>query len=87
MLFFIFVVAVVCVCARMCVCLGPHPWHMEIPRQGVESELELLSYVTAIATRDPSRICDLHHRSQQCRILSKVARDLSHVLMVASLVC
>ena len=25
----------------MCVFLGPHPWHMEIPRLGVESELQL----------------------------------------------
>ena len=35
------------------VCLGPYPWHMEVPRQGAESELQLLSYTTATATPDP----------------------------------
>ena len=27
--------------------LGPHPRHMEVPRLGVESELQLLAHVTA----------------------------------------
>ena len=28
--------------------LGPHPWHtLEVPRLGVESELQLLTYTTA----------------------------------------
>ena len=40
--------------------LGPHPQHMEIPRLGVESELQLLAYTTAIATWDLSCICSLH---------------------------
>ena len=34
--------------------LGPHPQHMEVPRLGVKSELQLQAYATAIATRDPS---------------------------------
>ena len=34
--------------------LGPHWWHMEVPRLGVESELQLPAYATA--TRDPSCI-------------------------------
>ena len=34
--------------------LGPHPRHMEVPRLGVESELQLLTYTTATAIRDPS---------------------------------
>ena len=38
--------------------LGPHPRHMEVPRLGVQSELELLAYTTVTATRDPSHICD-----------------------------
>ena len=38
---------------------GPHPWHMDIPRLGVESELQLLAYTTATATRDLSRICPI----------------------------
>ena len=31
--------------------LGPHPQHMEVPRLEVESELQLLAYTIAIATR------------------------------------
>ena len=33
---------------------GPHLWHMEVARLGVESELQLLAYVTAMAMWDPS---------------------------------
>ena len=33
--------------------LQPHLQHMEVPRLGVESELQLLTYTTATATRDP----------------------------------
>ena len=43
--------------------LGPHLYHMEVPRLGVQ--LELLAYTTVIAMRDPSHICNLHHNSQQ----------------------
>ena len=46
--------------------LGSHPWHVEIPRLGVESELQLPAYTTATAKLHPSHICDLHHSSQQC---------------------
>ena len=42
---------------------GPHPEHMEVPRQGVKLELQLSAYTTATATQDPSCICDLHHSS------------------------
>ena len=42
---------------------GPHPWHMEGPRLGVESELQLPAYTTATETRDLSHIRDLHHSS------------------------
>jgi len=57
--------------------LGLNPWHMEVPRLGVESKLQLLVYTTATATQDLSRICDLHHSSQQHRILNPLseARD------------
>ena len=34
---------------------------MEVPMLGVESELQLLAYTTAIATQDPSHVCDLLH--------------------------
>ena len=30
-----------------------HPWHMEVPRIGAESELELPVYTTATAIQDP----------------------------------
>ena len=57
--------------------LGPHPRHMEVPRRGVKSELQLLVYTTATATEDLSHVCDLHHSSRQCRILNprSEARD------------
>ena len=50
--------------------LGPHQWHVEVPRLGVESELLLLAYVRATATPDLSRVCGLHHSSWQHRILN-----------------
>ena len=40
--------------------LGLHLQHMEVPRLGVESELQLQAYATATATPDPSRTCDLY---------------------------
>ena len=50
---------------------------MEVPRLGVESELLLPAYTIATATPDWSRICDLHHSSQQHWILNPLreARD------------
>ena len=38
-----------------------HPGHMEVPRLGVELELQLLACTTAAGTLDPSWVCDLHH--------------------------
>ena len=49
--------------------LGPHLQHMEVPRLGVELELQLLAYTTATAKPDPSHICNIHHGSGQCWIL------------------
>ena len=40
--------------------LGLQMWHMQVPRLGVKSELQLLAYATVIATPDPSHICSLH---------------------------
>ena len=53
--------------------LGPHPQHMVVPRPGVKLELQLpaaAGITTATATGDRSHICDLHHSSQQLRILN-----------------
>jgi len=40
-------------------------------------------YTTATATEDPSRVCNLHHSSQQHQILKPLskARDRTHILM------
>ena len=67
--------------------LGPHLWHMEVPRLAVESELQLLAYTTAMP--DPSRVCQLYHSSQQHWILNPLneARDRTHILMDTSQVC
>ena len=37
---------------------GPHLLYMEVPRWGLESELQLPACTTASAMTDPSRICD-----------------------------
>ena len=69
--------------------LGPHPRHMEVPRLGVESELQLPAYATATAMPDPSCLCALHHSSWQRQILNPVseARDRTCVLMDGSQIC
>ena len=58
---------------------------MEVPRLGLQLELQSPAYVTATATPDPSRICDLHHSSRQLRILNPLreARDRTRLLMDA----
>ena len=38
--------------------LGPHPRHMEVPRLGVELELQLPANTTATATQYLSHICN-----------------------------
>ena len=46
---------------------------MEVSRQGLELELQLLAYARATATPDPSRVCDLHHKSWQHGILNPLS--------------
>ena len=69
--------------------LGLHPRHMEVPRLGVKSELQLPAYATATATRDPSHIFSLHHSSQPRQILIPLseARDRTCNLMVPRWTC
>ena len=57
---------------------------MEVPRLGVESELQPLAYATA--TRDPRCICDLYHSSWQRQILNPLseARGGTRNVMVPS---
>ena len=56
---------------------------MEVPRLGVEWELELPAYTTTIATQDPSHIFDLYHSSRQHQILNSLSKvmDQTPVLM------
>ena len=60
-----------------------HPWHMEVPRLGVDLELQLPAYTTARATQNLSQICVLYHSSQQSRTLNprSRARNQTCVLM------
>ena len=72
LLFFCFFVVVV---------LGLQPWHMEVPRRGVQSELQLLAY-TATAMPETSSVCNLHHSSQQPRILNPLTKPVSSWILV-----
>ena len=62
---------------------------MEIPRLEVESELQSPAYTTATATPDLSCVCNLHHSSQQCRILNPLSKagDRTRNPMVPSQIC
>ena len=51
---------------------GVHLYPMDIPRLGVELEMQLPNYTTATAMPDLSCICNLHHSSRQN------ARSLTH---------
>ena len=59
---------------------------MEVPRPGVESELQLQVYTTVTATWDPNHSCDLGHSSWQHWIPDPLieARDQTHILMDTS---
>ena len=62
---------------------------MDIPRPGVELELQLPVYATATGTWDPSCVCDLHDlhcSSWQCQISNPLseAGDQTRALMDAS---
>ena len=59
---------------------------LEIPRLGVKSELQLLVYTPATATRDLSLVCNLHHSSWQHWILNPLSetRDGTCILVDTS---
>jgi len=69
--------------------LGPHLWHTEVPRLGVQSELQLQAFTTATAMQDLYNVCNLHHSSRQCWILNPLseARGQTHILMDTSQIC
>ena len=62
---------------------------MEVPRLGVELELQPLAYTAATAMPDPSCVCNLHHSSGQRQILNLLieARDRTQNLTVPSRIC
>ena len=59
---------------------------MEIPRLGVQSELQLPAYAIATATWDLRHVLDLYHSSGQRRIPDSLseAKDGMHILMDTS---
>ena len=59
---------------------------MDVPRIGVELELQLPAYTTATAMQDPNHICNLHHSLQQSQILNPLSkvRNRTHILMDTS---
>ena len=69
--------------------LGPHSWHMEVPRLGVKSQLQLPAYTTAIATWDPSLACDLNHSLRERQIPDPLSesRDRIRILMDSRQIC
>ena len=63
--------------------LGLYPWHVEVPRLGVQLERQVPAYTSVTATQDLSHVCNLHHSSWQRWILIPLskARDWTCVLM------
>ena len=76
-------------CFLFFICLGPHPWHMEVTRLEVKSGLQLLACTTATATQDPSHVCNLHYSSRKCWILNplNVAGNQSRILLDTGWIC
>ena len=54
--------------------LGLHSRHMDVPRLGAKSELQLLTYVSGTAPWDLSHVSELHHSSQQHQILNPLSK-------------
>ena len=50
------------ICLFVCF-LGPHLWHMEVPRLGVDMELQLPAYTTATAMPDSNTTTQSNARS------------------------
>ena len=66
--------------------MEPHPQHIEVPRLGVTSELQLPAYTPVTAMWDRHHFCDLYCSLQQCWILNPLseARDGPRILMDTS---
>ena len=79
----------ICVCVCVCVCVCTSFRHLEVPRLGIESELQLPACTKDTAKLDPCLLWDLYHRSQQLLnhwILNPLreAKDWTHILMDTS---
>ena len=61
-------------------------WHMDIPRLGAESQLQLPAHGTATAMPNLSLVCNIHYGSWQCWILNPLreARDQTCTLLDTS---
>ena len=53
--------------------LGPRLQHVEVPRLGDKSELQLPAYGPVTATQDPGHICQLQCSLRQCCILNPLS--------------
>ena len=53
---------------------GPPPWHMQVPRLVVESEVQLQAYATATAMPEASCVCDQRCSLRQHQILNPLNR-------------
>ena len=62
--------------------LGATPGAFEVPRLGVQSELQLLVYTAATATWDLSCVCDLHPSSWQHRILNPLSKSRDRPILM-----
>ena len=60
---------------------------MEVPRLGVELQLQLLASATGTAAPDMNLICDLHHWQHQILNPLSKARDQTFILMDAHQIC
>ena len=62
---------------------------MEVPRLGVELQLQLVGYATGTAMLDLSHICHLHYSSWQRWMLNPLskARNYTRNLLVPSWIC
>ena len=58
---------------------------MEVPGLGVESELQLLAYATAMSTPDPSHTCNLCCSLRQQQILNSQSKARNQTLILTEI--
>ena len=67
--------------------LGIHLQHMEVTRLGVESELQLLAYVTVTAMQDPGSKLHLQPNPQLSRIFHPLSKARVRTLILLLNMC